>query len=104
PCSRALLRPTDPAPHRRCDRGSPPRLTSCGMILSPRADGRRPALTKGTGNDTQLPSVRTTLIVPRAQPVCYFTVFAVGLHFTMRLAGLTWLRAIGSYAEDACLY
>jgi hypothetical protein len=25
------------------------------MILSPRADGRRPALTKRTGNDTQPP-------------------------------------------------
>jgi hypothetical protein len=36
------------------------------MILSPQADGRRPALTKATGNDTQQPSVRTTVsIEPR---------------------------------------
>jgi hypothetical protein len=31
-------------------------------------------------------------------------VFTLVLHFTMRLAGSAWLRAIGSNIEDACLY
>jgi hypothetical protein len=37
-----------------------------------------------------------TVIVPRVQPVCYFTVVALVLHFTMRLARSAWLRAIRS--------